>query len=136
MAYTPSALSRNSGVAATMNAVTSLGITSATGIVAMVDDESLGFFVEVRTTQMGEVTFTFKKGARWGSDLGDLTVIVGPTTSDAYSVVQKFIGPFESYRFKDADGNMTFTSSWAVAPATSAQLTYAQFAVFKMPNKV
>lgn len=136
MSYTPNAMSRNSGVAATMNAVSSLGISSATGIVAMVDDESLGFCVNLRTTEQGEVTFTFNKGTRWGSDLGDLTVVVGPTTSEGISYVTKFIGPFESYRFKDEDGNLTFTSSWAVAPATSLKATYAQFAVFKMPNKV
>lgn len=140
MAFTPNSMSRNSGVAATMNAISSLGVAATTdGVVAMSDDESLGFLVDMQTTEMRSLTFTFTKGSRWGSDLGALTVVVGPTTSGGYSNASKMIGPFESYRFKDASGNLTFTALWSTdtAPASSFMTaTYAQFAVFKMPNKV
>jgi hypothetical protein len=139
MAFTPNALTRNTGVTATMTAVSSLGISVSTGIIALKDDESIAFLVDVQTTQMNTLTVTLKKGNRWGSDLGDATVLVGPTSSDGYSRAAKFIGPFESYRFKDGDGKLTFTAAWetALAPASSFMgASYGQIAVFKMPNKV
>ena len=133
MAYTPDSLTRNSGVAATMNAISSLGIASSTvGVVAMVDDESVAFLVDMETTEINSLTFTINSGSRWGSDLGDASIVVGPTSSGGVSRVSKFMGPFESYRFKDADGNITFTAAWT----TDAPGTYATIAVFKMPNKV
>ena len=133
MAYTPDALIRNTGVAATMNAISSLGIASSTvGVVAMVDDESVAFLVDMTTTEMRSLTFTINAGTRWGADLGDATIVVGPSSSGGVSRESKFLGPFESYRFKDADGNITFTAEWS----TDTPGTYGVISVFKMPNKV
>lgn len=133
MAYTPDELTRNSGVDATMNAISSLGIaTSTVGVVALQDDESIAFLVDLRTTEINSLTFTINAGNRWGADLGAATIVVGPTSSGGVSRKSKFLGPFESYRFKDADGNITFTAAWT----TDAPGTYAQIATFKMPNKV
>jgi hypothetical protein len=132
MAFTPDALIRNSGVAATMNAISSLGVSVSTGIVALKDDESIAFLVDMTTTEIRSLTVTLKKGSRWGSDLGDTTITVGPTTSGGVSRKAKFIGPFESYRYKDADGNITFTAAWS----TDTVGTWGTLTVFKMPNKV
>ena len=133
MAYTPNALVRNTGIAATMNAISSLGIASSTvGVVALQDDESIAFLVDMTTTEIRSLAFTINAGTRWGKDLGNVSIVVGPTSSGGVSRVSKFMGPFESYRFKDASGNITFTAAWS----TDTVGTWGTIAVFKMPNKV
>ena len=84
-------------------------------------DGKFMIFVLVSASATNEAMITVKAGDYWRKSLGDATLIAEAGTDAAYW----FIGPLESARFKDDDGNINIT----IEKAATGAITVTHYTV-------